>query len=67
MVGALDKAAKYYNRMTGGTQAVPTGRIEELMLQAHEQGSLTPGEIAEILDTPEYLVGYEASIRLGGE
>ena len=50
---ALDTAADYYLKMRGETTAQPTGRLEELMELAIEQGSVTPAEIAEVLSTEE--------------
>jgi len=50
---ALDAAADYYLKMAGDTTAVPTGRVAELMERAADQGSLTPEQIADILDTDE--------------
>ena len=43
---ALFAAADYAIRMRGGTTAVPTGQIAELMQRAQQQGSVTPQEIA---------------------
>ena len=57
---ALFAAAEYAIRMAGGRTAVPTGQIDELMQRAEEQGSVTPQEIAEVLDTNTISVGYES-------
>lgn len=57
---ALFAAADYAIRMRGGSTAVPTGKIVELMQRADEQGSVTPQEIAEILDTDTVSVEYES-------
>jgi|GEM_PF-905121 len=57
--GSIDVAARYYVRMAGGTSAQPRGVVEKLMSAAVERGSLTPQEIAEIVDTPELGVEYE--------
>ena len=62
---ALDRAADYYLRMHGDTTAVPKGKLTELMTVAKKQGSLTPAEIAEILDTDELPVRYEVSVTVG--
>jgi len=62
---ALDCAADYYLRMRGETTAHPKGKIAELMIAATEQGSLTPDEIAEILDCRELSVDYEARWSVG--
>ena len=64
---ALDTATDYYLQMAGDTTAVPTGRVEELMERATEQGSVTPEEIAEILDTDELSVAAEVSWSVGQE
>lgn len=64
---ALDTAADYYLEMAGNTTAVPTGRLEQLMERAVEQGSLTPTEIAEILDTDELSVKAEMNWSVGDE
>ena len=64
---AIDRAAKYYTRMAGGTAAVPTGQLEKLMARAEEQGSVTPQEIAEILDTEELPVEAALTWSVGDE
>lgn len=56
--GSLDVAADYYLKMSGGNPAVPNGAVPALMEQAVEEGSLTPDEIADILDTDELPVKY---------
>jgi len=65
--GALDVAAKHYLRMAGGTTAIPTGALEELLRAAEERGSLTGEEIAEILDAEELPLEYETSWAVGEE
>jgi len=65
--GAIDAAANYYLRMAGGTAAKPTGAVEELMRTAIEQGSVTPTEIAEILDTDELPVEYTHEWSVGDD
>ncbi len=62
---ALDRAADYYLRMHGDTTAVPQGRLIELMNAAQNRGSLTPEEIAEILDTEELPVRCQISVSVG--
>lgn len=62
---ALFAAAKYAVRMRGGTNAVPNGRIAELLKLAEVQGSVTAEEIAEILDTDEIGVEYETNWSVG--
>lgn len=64
---ALDRAADYYLRMCGDTTAVPKGKLTELMTAAQRRGSLTPEEIAEILDTDELPVRCEVSVCIGPE
>ena len=51
--GALDVATRYYLRMVGGTEVDPQGRLIQLMQLAEEQGSVTPQEIADVLDVDE--------------
>ena len=63
--GALDAAADYYLRMAGGTPAVPEGAVQTLMQRATEQGSVTPEEIAEILDQPELPIEYSHQWSVG--
>jgi len=62
---ALDRAADYYLRMRGDTTAIPNGKIAELMTAAKKQGSLTPEEIAEILDTDDLPVQCEVTVSIG--
>jgi len=62
---ALDRAADYYLRMHGDTTAIPQGRLTELMDAAQNRGSLTPEEIAQILDTDELPVRCEISVQVG--
>ena len=57
----------YYLRMAGGTAVEPTGAVEDLMQTAIEQGSITPREIAEILDTEELQVEYTHEWSVGTE
>lgn len=64
---AIDTAAAYYTRMAGDTEGVPTGQIAELMQLAEEQGSVTPAEIAEVLDTPELSVAFEQQWSVNSE
>lgn len=63
--GALDVAADYYIRMAGDNPGVPTGQVEELMQLASEQGSVTPAEIADVLDTDEFPVAASTEYELG--
>ncbi|MFC7134348.1 MULTISPECIES: hypothetical protein [Salinibaculum] len=62
---ALDTAATYYTRMAGGTDAVPTGKIKDLIELAEEQGSVTPAEIADVLDTDELPLQFETEWSVG--
>jgi len=62
---ALDQAMRYYVRMRGNNTGVRTGTVEELMTAAIERGSLTPDEIAEILDCPELSVNYQREYYIG--
>ncbi|WP_135806040.1 hypothetical protein [Halorussus marinus] len=62
---ALDAAADYYLKMAGDTTAVPVGRFQELMGLATEQGSVTPEQIAEVLDTQELSVEAETTWSVG--
>ena len=64
---ALDAAADYYLKMAGDTTAVPVGAVAELMELATEQGSVTPEEIADVLDTDELSVVAETSWSVGAE
>lgn len=62
---ALDAAADYYLKMAGDTTAVPVGTIEQLMELAVEQGSVTPAEIAHVLNTEELPVEAETNWSVG--
>lgn len=62
---AIDQAARYYVRMAGGTDAVPTGAVEKLMQLAVGEGSVTPEQIAEVLDVDELPVDYERDWSVG--
>lgn len=62
---ALDAAADYYLKMAGDTTAVPVGAVEELMERAVEEGSVTPEEIAEELDTEELPVEAKMNWSVG--
>ncbi|MFB6188597.1 MAG: hypothetical protein ABEI57_01820 [Halapricum sp.] len=61
---ALDRAAACYVKMRGETIAIPAGAFAELLARAEAQGSVTPAEIAEILDTEELPVTAEMTGRL---
>ncbi len=62
---ALDRAADYYLRMRGDTAAIPKGKVQQLMTEAGTKGSLTPEEIASILNTDELPIRCEVSISVG--
>ncbi|USZ68317.1 hypothetical protein NGM10_00915 [Halorussus salilacus] len=64
---ALDTAAEYYLKMAGDTTAVPVGAIEELMELAVEEGSVTPEEIADVLDTEQLHVQARTSWSVGNK
>lgn len=61
---ALDDAARYYCRMRGDVAGYGTGKIEELLEAAADQGSLTASEIAEILDTREVPIEVKTKIEI---
>lgn len=63
--GALDVAAIHYLKMVGGTTAIPHGAIDELLYLAREEGSVTPKQIANVLNTEEYPVNVELRISTG--
>jgi len=65
--GALDAAAVTYLELAGGTTVRPTGKIEELMQLAEDQGSVTPDEIADVLDVDELPVEHEREWSVGRE
>jgi len=64
---AIDRAADHYIKMAGDTTAVPTGAVEELMERAVEEGSVTPEQIADVLDTDELSVKAETNWSVGNE
>lgn len=64
---AIDRAADHYIKMAGDNTAVPTGAIEDLMELAVEEGSVTPEEIADVLDTEELPVEAETNWSVGPE
>lgn len=63
---AIDVAADYYIQMAG-CDAVPTGQIEKLMQLAVDEGSVTPEQIAEVLDVGELPVEHERDWSVGSE
>lgn len=64
---AIDAASAFFIKMAGDTTAVPTGRLEELMELAADQGSVTADEIADVLDTDELPVAAETSWSVGDD
>jgi hypothetical protein len=62
---AIDKAIDHYCRCAGANAAHPTGTYEELMERAVEEGSLTPGQIAEILNTGSLPIKYYWEFSVG--
>jgi len=65
--GALDAATSYYLKMRGDNAAAPTGAVEELMQLAIDDGSVTPDQIAEVLDVDEFPVEYKREWSVGKE
>ena len=65
--GALDAAADFYLKMRGDTTAQPKGRVPELIRRADQEGALTAGEIAEIIDTDELPVEHESHWSVGSD
>lgn len=65
--GALDVATAYYLEMAGGTGARPTGRLEQLMALAVQEGCVTPEQIADVLDVDELPVDHEREWSVGRE
>lgn len=63
--GALDIATRYYLQMAGGNTVYPQGQLAELMKLAEEQGSVTPKEIADVLDVEELPVAFESEWSVG--
>ena len=63
--GALDVATNYYLKMRGDNAAAPTGAVEELMQLAIDEGSVTPDQIAEVLDVDELPVEATTSWSVG--
>lgn len=51
--------------MSGGGSAYPTGAVEELMQLAEQRGSVTPAEIADVLDTDELSIEFEQRWSVG--
>lgn len=64
---ALDAAALFYLSMAGRPADHQTGAIEELLELAVDQGSVTPEEIAEVLDTDQVPVRADVEWSVGGK
>ncbi len=64
---ALDTSARYYLKMCGGVAAYGRGDIQHLLDVAEEKGSLTPQEIAAVLDERELPVEYDTHSSVGKE
>lgn len=64
---AIDQASEFYIQMAGDTVAIPTGAFTELMQEAESNGSLTPEEIATILDTDQLPVNAVVEWSVGKE
>ena len=62
---AIEDAARYYCRMRGGGGF--NSKLDELLSKAIEQGSVTPQEIVEVLDTRELPMNYRAQFSFGDE
>jgi len=65
--GALDVATRYYLRMVGGNEVDPQGRLVELMQLAEEQGSVTPQEIADVLDVDDLPIEANLEWSVGAQ
>jgi hypothetical protein len=62
---SIDLAVRYYLRMAGGTTAVPTGAVDELLRLAVDEGSVTATEIADVLGCEEYPIDVETTVATG--
>jgi len=62
---AIDTAIAHYCACAGDNVAQPQGTHEELMQLAIKRGSLTPQEIAQVLDTDSLPVKYNADWSVG--
>jgi hypothetical protein len=61
---ALDRAAEFYIEMAGAHR---DGKFEELLALAKEEGSVTPEQIAEVLNTEYLPVKAETNYSVGEE
>ncbi|KAB1192022.1 hypothetical protein GJR96_00630 [Haloferax sp. MBLA0076] len=61
---AIDRAVEFYIAMAGAHR---DGQLEQLLARAKEQGSVTPEEIAEVLDTDYLPVRAETAYSVGEE
>lgn len=60
--GALEAAARYYCHMDG---TVTEGAIEELMQVAVQEGSVTPEQIADVLDHETFPITVSIDLEIG--
>ncbi|WP_440009194.1 hypothetical protein [Halomicrococcus sp. SG-WS-1] len=63
----LNYATEIYLKMRRNSTAAPTGVFAELWMAAEERSSLTPEEIATIVDTDEMLVEPATPSSVGSE
>lgn len=61
---ALEAAARYYCHMDG---AATEGAVEELMQLAVQEGSVTPEQIADVLDHQTLPVAVTVDVEIGAE
>jgi hypothetical protein len=66
IAGALDRAVAEYVHLAGEKKN-QSGALEKLMKRAVEQGSVTPAEIATILDSDELPVRHQSEWSVGEE
>jgi len=62
---AYDTAVRYYLYMRGNNAAAPTGAVPELMELAIQEGSVTPEQIADVLNVKEFPVEYDQEWSVG--
>lgn len=63
--GAIDQAVLFYCIMVGGNGYVPgDGQLADVMNTAIEEGSVTPEQIADCLDSDPVPVKYEVQREL---
>jgi len=64
---AIDAAIQHYCAAAGGNMMHPDGTYRELMQLAIEEGSVTPEQIAEILDTKTLPLTYTRDWSVGND